>query len=41
MNASIVAVVRDWHEALNAADLDRPVALSSDAIEVGGPRGSI
>ena len=28
-----------WHSALNAADIDRLVSLSTDDIEVGGPRG--
>jgi ketosteroid isomerase-like protein len=29
-----------WHEALNAGDLERLVALSTEDVEVGGPRGS-
>lgn len=37
---SAVSVVRAWHQALNANDLDRLVALSSDDVEVGGPRGA-
>lgn len=28
-----------WHAALNAGDTDRLLALSSDDVEVGGPRG--
>ena len=35
-----VAIVRAWHEALNAGDVERLIALSSDDVEVGGPRGS-
>jgi hypothetical protein len=34
-----VATVLAWHDALNASDADRLVALSSDDVEVGGPRG--
>ncbi|MGH2461934.1 MAG: nuclear transport factor 2 family protein [Chloroflexota bacterium] len=40
MTASDVAVVHAWHQAVNAGDLDRVVALSSDDIEVGGQRGA-
>ena len=40
MSTPEVAIVIAWHEALNAGDVDRLVALSSDDIEVGGPRGS-
>ena len=32
--------VRAWHAAVNAGDLERLVALSSNDIEVAGPRGS-
>ena len=35
-----VTVVLEWHQALNAGDLERLVALSADDVEVGGPRGS-
>ena len=35
-----VRLVRDWHEALNAGDADRLVALSHPDVEVGGPRGT-
>lgn len=35
-----IDTVRAWHEALNAGDVDRLVALSHPDIEVGGPRGS-
>jgi ketosteroid isomerase-like protein len=35
-----VDTVRAWHDAVNAGDVERLVALSSDDVEVGGPRGS-
>jgi hypothetical protein len=35
-----VATVRAWHEAVNSGDVERLSALSSDDIEVGGPRGT-
>src|SRR5438105_10833753 len=38
--ASDVETVLAWHAALNAADLERLLALSAPDIEVGGPRGS-
>jgi len=34
------AVVREWHAALNVGDVERLVALSTEDVEVGGPRGS-
>jgi ketosteroid isomerase-like protein len=37
--ADTIEVVRAWHAALNAADVDRLVELSTDDVEVGGPRG--
>ena len=40
MTAPEVRIVRDWHEALNAGDADRLVALSHPDVEVGGPRGT-
>lgn len=40
MENSEVGLVRAWHDALNAGDVDRLVALSSDDVEVGGPRGA-
>ncbi len=40
MSTPEVATVLDWHEALNAGDVDRLVALSHDDVGVGGPRGS-
>jgi len=33
-------IVRAWHVALNQGDIERLVALSSNDVEVGGPRGS-
>jgi hypothetical protein len=35
-----VEIVQAWHEALNAGDVDRLVALCDANVEVGGPRGS-
>ena len=37
---SAVETVLEWHAALNAGDVERMVALSTDDVEVGGPRGS-
>jgi ketosteroid isomerase-like protein len=34
-----VAVVKAWHAALNAGDVERLVELSTEDVEVGGPRG--
>jgi hypothetical protein len=34
------AVVRAWHEALNAADLERLGTLTNTDVEVGGPQGA-
>ena len=33
-------IVVAWHDALNAGDIERLVALSSEDVEVVGPRGS-
>ena len=38
MHTSEVTIVAAWHDALNTGDADR-LALSSEAIEMGGPRG--
>jgi ketosteroid isomerase-like protein len=38
--ASEIFIVEAWHEALNAGDVDRLVALSHPDVEVGGPRGT-
>ncbi len=35
-----VAVVLAWHAALNTGDVDGLLALSTDDVEVGGPRGT-
>jgi ketosteroid isomerase-like protein len=40
MTTSEIATVLAWHDALNAADIDTLVALSSDDIEVGDPHGA-
>lgn len=40
MSTEAVRVVSAWHDALNRADIDRLTALSTDDVEVGGPRGS-
>ena len=40
MEADPVVAVRAWHEALNARDIERLVALSGHDVEVGGPRAS-
>lgn len=39
MTTSEIATVLAWHDALNAADLDTLVALSSEDIEVGDAHG--
>ena len=39
MASEVVLVVLAWHEALNAGDLKQLLALSSEDVEVGGPRG--
>ena len=40
MSTPETATVIAWHEAVNAGDIDRLLALSSDDVEVGGPRGT-
>jgi ketosteroid isomerase-like protein len=35
----LTELVVAWHEAVNRADLDRVVALSTEDVVVGGPRG--
>lgn len=32
--------MQSWHAALNAGDVEHLVALSTEDVEVGGPRGS-
>ena len=39
-HAAEIATVLAWHAALNAGDVDGLLALSSEDIEVGGPRGA-
>ena len=39
MATDAVSTVRAWHEALNTGDVEELIALSSDEIELGGPRG--
>lgn len=41
MTTSEIATVLAWHDALNAADLDTLVALSSEDIEVGDAHGAV
>ena len=40
MSNALVETVLAWHAALNSADLEGLLALSTDDVEVGGPRGS-
>jgi ketosteroid isomerase-like protein len=40
MTTSEIATVLAWQDALNAADLDTLVALSSDDIEIGDAHGA-
>ncbi len=40
MTDSEVRLVKTWHEALNAGDVDRLVALTRPNLELGGPRGT-
>lgn len=40
MAADPVETVHAWHAALNAGNPEHLVALSSDDVEIGGPRGS-
>ncbi|NLE81422.1 MAG: nuclear transport factor 2 family protein [Rhodococcus sp.] len=40
MSTSEIATVLAWHEALNSGDVETLLALSSDDIEVGGPKGA-
>ena len=40
MSTSEIAAVLAWHDALNAADFDTLVALSSDDIEIGDAHGA-
>jgi SnoaL-like domain len=40
MTTSEIATVLAWHDALNSADLDTLVALSSDDIDIGDAHGA-
>lgn len=40
MSTSEIATVLAWHDALNSADLDTLVSLSSDDIEIGDADGA-
>lgn len=40
LTARELRVVESWHEALNAGDTERVLALSHPDVEVGGPKGS-
>ncbi|WP_406817385.1 nuclear transport factor 2 family protein [Mycobacterium sp. M23085] len=40
MTTSEIATVLAWHDALNSADIDTLVALSSDDIEIGDAHGA-
>jgi SnoaL-like domain len=40
MSTSEIATVLAWHDALNDADLDTLLELSSDDVELGGPQGA-
>ena len=40
MTTSEIATVLAWHDALNAADLDTLVGLSSDDIDIGDAHGA-
>ena len=40
MSTSEIATVLAWHDALNEADIDGLLDLSSDDIELGGPQGA-
>jgi SnoaL-like domain len=39
-HTSEIETVLAWHAALNASDLDGLLGLSTEDVEVGGPRGS-
>jgi ketosteroid isomerase-like protein len=40
MTDAVTDTVLAWHDFLNAGDMDGVLSLSSDDVEVGGPRGS-
>jgi hypothetical protein len=41
MTTSEIATVLAWHDALNAADLETLLALSSDDIDIGDAHGAV
>ncbi|MGE0216747.1 nuclear transport factor 2 family protein [Mycolicibacterium sp.] len=41
MTTSEIATVLAWHDALNAADIDTLLTLSSDDIEIGDAHGAV
>lgn len=40
MSTSEIATVLAWHDALNDSDIDTLLELSSDDVEVAGPKGA-
>jgi ketosteroid isomerase-like protein len=40
MTTIAIETVLAWHAALNQADVERLLSLSTDNVEVGGPRGA-
>src|SRR5437667_11375051 len=40
MTSAAVEIVLAWHAALNESDVQRLLSLSTDDVEVGGPRGA-
>jgi ketosteroid isomerase-like protein len=40
VSQNVVTIVLDWHAALNEGDVERLVGLSSEDVEIGGPRGA-
>ena len=40
MTSAAVEIVLAWHAALNESDAQRLLSLSTDDVEVGGPRGA-
>jgi ketosteroid isomerase-like protein len=40
VSTSEIATVLAWHDALNSSDVETLLDLSSDDIEIGGPRGA-
>ena len=40
MSTSEIATVLAWHDALNDSDIDTLLELSSDDVEIAGPKGA-